>query len=73
VSDFFRTRAPAEFVLLGVKDLARLAHQAEDTGDDVLTLQVYDELSRREQAFPKIRFRALFREYYLESRRCRRK
>ncbi len=36
----------------GFTTLARLAHEAEDSGDDILLLEVADEMGRREQERP---------------------
>jgi hypothetical protein len=71
VKEFFDVRAPAEFVRLTTRELARLAHKAEDTGDDILLLQVQDEVDRRERRFPHLGVTDRFREEYVAMHRTR--
>lgn len=47
MSDLFRVRIPREIVGLGPAGLAILAHLAEDTGNDILLLQVSGEVERQ--------------------------
>jgi len=71
MKEFFAVRAPGEFIALTTRDLARLAHKAEDTGDDVLLLQVADEVDRRERAYPQLGVTNLFREHFIDLHRAR--
>jgi hypothetical protein len=64
LSDFFRIRAPAEFIAKTTRELAELSHQAEETDDDVLLLQVADEIERRKVTTPMTA--VLFREHYMD-------
>ena len=66
MSAILRTTAPDEFAAHTTKTLARLAHRAEDTGDDVLLLQVMDEVERRCRRFPAMDVMGLFRTWYVE-------
>jgi hypothetical protein len=52
VSELLRTTAPPDFARLATRELARLCHRAEDTGDDVLLCEVHDEVTRRQAARP---------------------
>lgn len=54
MSDIFRIVAPAEFVQYTSSQLAALAHKAEDTGDDLLLLEVEDEVERRVRKWGQI-------------------
>lgn len=47
MSEIFRTTRPAEFLGYTLKRLAELAHEAEDTDNDVLLIQVVDEIESR--------------------------
>ncbi len=58
MSDFFRIRAPVEFARKTLRALATLAHEAEDTGDDVLLLECWSELERRGSPM------SIFMEFY---------
>jgi hypothetical protein len=54
MSDLFRVSIPPEIQDASLALLAILCHEAEDSGDDVLLLQVTGELERRasELKFP---------------------
>ena len=61
MSDILRPTVPRrEVFVAGLTTLAKLAHQAEDTNDDVLLLEVMDEVSRRGHIAGRI-----FREEYI--------
>ena len=63
MSEFFRTHAPPEFGAMTLRELAARAHEAEDTGNDVLLLRVWDELERRERTLPGAT--SIFRDAYI--------
>jgi hypothetical protein len=71
VSDFFRIPAEPRLIAAGLTSLARLAHVAEDTSNDVLLMQVAAETESRGS-----RALDIFREEYIrlhrESRKDRR-
>lgn len=64
MSDILRITAGPKVRAATFRTLAELAHQAEETDDDVLLLEVADEVERRERSFPG--YTRLFRETYLE-------
>jgi hypothetical protein len=47
MSDFFRIPANPDLAGLGLTTLARLSHEAEETSDDILLMQVADEVRSR--------------------------
>ena len=47
MSDFFRIPANPELRGLGLTSLARLSHEAEDTSNDILLVQVQAEVESR--------------------------
>lgn len=48
MSEILRPTTPRkEVATAGLTTLAKLAHQAEDTSDDILLLEVVDEVARR--------------------------
>lgn len=57
MSEFFRIPANPDLPSMGLTTLARLSHQAEDTGDDILLMQVADEVESRGEMEGRI-FRA---------------
>lgn len=64
MSDILRPTLPSlEVTQGGPTTLARLAHEAEDTGDDFLLLQVADEVGRRERVRPG--FHHIWHQEYL--------
>lgn len=64
MSEFFRVHAPLEFSGLTLRELARRCHVAENTGNDVLLMQVQDELKRRESTYERVV--DVFMEFYRE-------
>jgi hypothetical protein len=64
MSDFFRIHAPAEFSAKTIRQLASLVHDAEDSVDDVLLLQCWDELERR--GTPMSVFMEFYRDLWRE-------
>lgn len=60
MSDFFRITVPSEIASAGISTLARLTHEAEETDDDVLLMQVQGALQSRSDAE-----KSIFREVYL--------
>lgn len=52
MSDLFRVPIPPEIQEASFALLAILAHQAEDTDDDVLLMQVMGEVERRDAMVP---------------------
>lgn len=60
MSDLFRITIPSEIANAGVITLAKLAHQAENTDDDILLLQVSAVVESRSEIEQRI-----YREAYL--------
>jgi hypothetical protein len=60
VSDFFCIHAPPEFSSKTLRQLAVMVHEAEETADDILLLQAWDELERRKT--PRDIFMGFYRD-----------
>jgi hypothetical protein len=60
MSDFFRIPSNPSLAKYGLTSLARMSHEAEDTGDDILLLQVDSEIQFRGELAQEI-----FRNEYI--------
>jgi len=67
VSDFFRVQKIHGLEEMSMRELARQCHIAENTGDDILLMNVQDELIRREKATGK-KFYAIEGDFMVEYR-----
>jgi len=65
MSDFFRIPVNPDLFRRTTQDLAALVHEAEDTDDDILSMQIQSELERRARDLPNIAWMDLFRENYI--------
>ena len=54
MSDLFRVMIPPEIQEASFALLAMLCHQAEDTDDDILLMQVMGEVERRDALVPPL-------------------
>lgn len=54
MSDFFRVQIPPYIQEASFALLAMLCHQAEDTDDDVLLMEVMGEVERRDAMVPPV-------------------
>jgi hypothetical protein len=62
--NIYRIQVPADFGRLTTRELARLSHEAEDTENDILLLQVDGEMQRRERAIPGVL--AMYKAHYMD-------
>lgn len=60
MSDLFRIHIPQEIASAGISTLARLTHEAEETDNDILLMQVAAVMESRSETE-----RRVYREVYL--------
>ena len=63
MNDFFRIQIPPEIAAAGPTTLARLTHEAEETDDDILLMQVQGALQSRDEVEQDIYRESYFHQW----------